>query len=425
VLSHEPSKPKTYVSGQRQAVPAQDRWKLAGLAVRNDSDVMSSALGNVNRQASMRNELVSSGCFTTYIRRTGEGGGRPYEADVMPPLAAIPPGAHNTVRKLLDKKFGPGNARLRGISVARFASSDADHATLLQDRPNDPNVHSNCGAYLHNVKKDIEGAERAYRKALSLDENHVQSIRNLANLSALKGDHTEAEQLYRRVFALAPSDEFSAWMYGNFLLHIVEDRRAAREVIGQGLTANPDSHRLLFLRMELELLDRNGAGAIEACRRARELKANQADVEVAYAFALHINGAPIHECIDAYRTAIALAPKNSSLLLNLGQLLLAQGISEEGERRVRDAMRLGLNDSAALEAHVYLLAHANCDLDEVLAAVESLRKKGATLNWDITANIEFMRKHDPEQAELLERLAHAMAEDPPMTSLASLFDGRS
>jgi tetratricopeptide (TPR) repeat protein len=103
-------------------------------------------------------------------------GDRPYF-----PNFAIPAGAEEAITRLLDQQFGPGRAQLRGVSTTRADTSDEYHEIQLREKPEDPNTHSNYGAFLMDIKGDREGAERAYRKAIELDENHASALGNLAS----------------------------------------------------------------------------------------------------------------------------------------------------------------------------------------------------------------------------------------------------
>ena len=158
VLQERPTKPKTFVSGQKQALSRDTRWRLAALAARQtDPERVFLALSDVNREAANRNELISSGCFTTYVRRTGQGGGRGH--DIAVPASALalglPQGASDAITKLLDEQFGPGRGQLVGISTVRSDSSDEYHAIQLRDKADDPNTHSNYGAFLDDKKGDL------------------------------------------------------------------------------------------------------------------------------------------------------------------------------------------------------------------------------------------------------------------------------
>lgn len=412
VYKLRPTKPKTFVSGQKQAVTRPERRRLAALAARDlDPQRMYSALADVNRGAATRTTLVSPACFTAHVRLTGEGGGLAHDIGDRPffPTFAIPADAQESITRLLDEQFGPGRAQLRGMSTGRFGASDEYHETQLREKPEDPNTHSNYGAFLVDVNGDLEGAERAYRKAIELDGNHVNALGNLANVLWAKGDRDQAATLYRKAIEAGPGNEIVTGNYARFLLAECDDRQAAREMLDLGIATNPQSGRLLLLQAELTLQDGDALEALEGFRRAREKGADQAAVEAGYACALQMSGAPIGECIAAYRVAIVLNPENGALRLNLAQVLFIKGDDREANRNLPEAMRSGLDESAQLEAQFYLLSHTSSDPTEILQVTKTLLSGGARLRWNVRPNIETVRRRDPQKAVLLEIVSKAMA----------------
>lgn len=412
VYQRRPMKPTTFVSGQRRAVAPAQRRQLTQLAARNpEPQRMYSALASVNRAAAHRNNGVSQGCFTTHVRLTGESGGYVHDTDNRPflPTFAFPPFARETITQLLDKQFGSGRARLVQCGTIRADESDEYHETQLREKPEDASAHSNYGVFLKEKKGDIEGAEREYRKAIQLDGNHVDALGNLANLLLEKGDKNQAATLYRRALQAGPSNENVTWNYARFLLSEFDDRQAVRDVLDRGIEAHPESGRLLLLRAELSLLNRTASEALDDFRQAREKGADQARVEAGYGFALQLSGAPVGECIAAYHVAITLTPEEGALRLNLAQLMFTKGDDRGAKRQLRKAMRLGLDESAQLEAQFYLLSHTLFDPATIFQTTKLLLARGARLQWNVRPNIETVSRRDPEKAVLLELVSEVMA----------------
>ena len=407
-----PGKPATYVSGQKAALSRPARRRLAALAAHDPQvENMYSALAQANEHAASQSRVISPACFTAHVRNTGEGGGRPHGADdrqLRSPLALMAT-LPDAVTDLLDKHFGPGQHRLRAFSMARSEPSDDYHQTQLREKPNDPDTHSNFGAFLMDHKKDTEGAERAYRRALELNQDHINALGNLANLVASRGDLKQAAELYKRALRTPGSGhENAAWNYANFLLFHFKDRAAAIQIFEQGIAANPDSGRLILGHAEQLMLDGRASVALSGVERAREKGADQAAVECCHACALHLSGAPIGQCIAAYRTAIALSPTTGALKLNLAQLLFLKGEDEEANALLREALKAGLDSSAQLEAHLYFLCHAGADPRSVAEATKALLKEGGRLQWDVSSNIASLRDRDPARANLAEALVEVM-----------------
>ncbi len=226
-----------------------------------------------------------------------------------------------------------------------------------------------------------------------------------------KGDMDQAANTYRRALEADPSNENITWNYTRFLRTAFDDWQATREVLDRGITTNPESGRLLLLRADLSLHDGNASEALEGFRRAREKGADPAAVEAGCAFALQLGGAPIGECIAAYRAAIALNADDGALRLNLAQLLFVRGDDREANRLLLQAMRLGLDESAQLEAQFYLLCHTSSELAEIVRVTKRLLTQGARLRWNVSPNIETVSRRDPQKAVLLELVSEVMAGD--------------
>jgi len=415
----EPSRSQTFVSGQPNEVRRPRRRFLASLA-ETQPDRVPVALASVNREVASQNDLVSPSCFTSCISRTGEAAGRPHDMTVPARLhqVALPGVRRRDAGGLLSQKLKGG--AVRQFAMACVWASDEFHAIQLADKGGSADTHSNFGAYLQDKKGDLEGAERAYRKALAIDPTHANALTNLADLRAARGEIAEAEELYRTALHNAPRHENASVKYANFLLQNGRDLHETRAIVDEGLRAFPNSGRLHCLLGEIELDERRGAEALEQFSKARELGMDQVPVEVGYAFALHISGAPTSQCILAYRTAIALSPSNPGLRLNMAQLLLAEGREEEGAAMLARAIELGLDDAAKLAAFFYLLAHNGSDIHATIKAMRVVLERGSRLEWNVSVNVASVAARDARRAELLERVASVLRGAAAIETLVQL-----
>ena len=134
-----------------------------------------------------------------------------------------------------------------------------------------------------------------------------------------------------------------------------------------------------------------------------------------------MSDAPVGECIAAYHTAIALNPENGALRLNLAQLLFLKDNSNEASKSLDEAIRLGLDESAQLEALFYRLCHTLLDLAEIFPAMKALLAEGARLNWNVQPNIETVRRREPQKAGLLEQVSRVMAGEQSQTLLDEII----
>jgi Flp pilus assembly protein TadD len=305
----------------------------------------------------------------------------------------------------------------------RSEPTEEYHQLQLREKPSDPNIHSNYGAFLKDKRGDDAGAERAYAKALELDPNHVNALGNLGNLRWEQGDTAAAEALYRRALARRPYGENVTFNFARFLATAKNDPVEASGLLRDGIADNPDSGRLHLLLGELTLQHGDASQAVGNLRLAREKGADQARVECALACALHIVGADVGECLAAYQVAVALNPNNAALKLNLAQLLFLRRDDQEAIKQLQDALRIGLDEDAMLEAKFYQLAHTPADPASLLQDVAERIARGVRLSWNVLPNIERVRAEQAQKADLLESVRKVMiGEQPPATFARVLRD---
>jgi Tfp pilus assembly protein PilF len=402
-----PTTPKLHLSGQVQSITEHDREQLIAL-IENDQrpEGVQRALSDFNQRIAARNTLVSPACFTTYLRLTGEGGGTPHgigDTKVSTALA-LPKEMQDAIISVAEQQ-GIKSPRIQGIAIARSEATDDFHETQLREKPLDPDVHSNYGVFLLENKKDAVGAEREYRKALELNENHVNALGNLANVLWDKGQKEEANESYRRAVTIDPGNENITFNYARFLIREFSDSDGAVRELDKAIDRNPQSVRLLILRGELHCQSKHFALALTDYGRARELvRDNRTASQIAtgYAIALHLSSAPVDDCIIAYRAALGLSPNSSDVRLNLAQLLFIQGELGEANYQLRESMRLGLSNDARLEALFYLLLSPDLkDPIEVLSQMSTVLKSGGRFNWNVQPNIDAISCRSPWKVPLL------------------------
>lgn len=420
-----PTSARTFVSGQYQTVGTTDRESLATLAEGDPDPVaMESALVELNEKVANRlPSLVSRACFTTHLRLTGEGGGRPHNLGVArsaSPVAA-PAEFEEAIKDLLEKEHGPGGSRLVQFSAVRSEASDEFHQTQLREKPNDPDVHNNYGVYLQDKKDDLAGAEGHYRRAIELKAMHANALGNLGNLLWRKGEIHNARELYEKAVSSPAVSDYVFLNYAGFLDAVDQDRTASHRVIDQGLASFPDSGRLHLLRARLQLADGTYDWALKSVEQARAHGAPQDEVESLNAIALQLSGTSTGEAIAAYRVAITLAPHDASLRLNLAQLLFLKGDRKEAQAQLSSSLSLDLDDNAMLEAQFYLLCYPQTTQQASTSTIKRLLESGVRLSWNVSPNIEGIRHQNPKRAQLLERACQAMRAQPSSDSLDEIL----
>jgi Flp pilus assembly protein TadD len=386
-----PSQPTVYVSGRVEAVPPPVRRRLETFAATNpDPKKMFAALAHAHRQAAGRSTSINPTCFTAYLNQLKVAGGCLHRAGIT------------------DAPAGPSH-RVVEFTASRAEPTEEHHRAQLEARPDDPDVHVQYGSFLWSAKQDALNAEVAYRRALELDPNHGYALGNLALLVGARGDRSGAEELYRRAMKNpGMGHENACFNFAKFLVNESNDRNYALEILQQGIWVNSDSARLHLLYAEQLLLAGRVTESLAAFEEARSRGADPARLQSAYACAVHMSGAPLSDCVAAYRSAIELAPADGSLRLNLAQLLFLNGDQEQAHAQLKSALSLGLESSAQLEAQIYLLCHTDRDPHTVAREVKALLQNGARLHWDVDRNIEMLMSRDPRRGALARTFVDVM-----------------
>jgi predicted TPR repeat methyltransferase len=86
------------------------------------------------------------------------------------------------------------------------------YLTALALAPGDPDVLYNLGCCYLDAGA-VEHAGRTFEDLVSLKENHVSALNNLAYINHLLGDYARAKELYGQVIKLAPDRRSARYMY--------------------------------------------------------------------------------------------------------------------------------------------------------------------------------------------------------------------
>ena len=321
------------------------------------------------------------------------------------PRIAFPAGAEEVIRKLVAEQFGEGIGTITGISTMRVEATEEYHQTQLREKPDDPNPHSNYGAFLVDRGQENE-AEKEYRAALALQPTHANALGNLANLESSRDRLDEAQDLYERALAAEPGHENVSWNFARFLFRCGDPARALN-VAQAGSSKNPQSGRLHLLEGEMRLLNGDAEGALAKVANARSNGADQAQVESLNAFATQMSGAPLGGCIAAYEVAISVRPDEPNLHLNLAQLLFLRGDSARAARELPSLD--GLADDGKLECLFYQLAHTADDPRAIATSMKTLVEAGGRTSWNFGPDIEMVGAQDLERSRVLRGVADALA----------------
>ncbi|MCY2964090.1 MAG: tetratricopeptide repeat protein [Planctomycetota bacterium] len=395
-----------YVSGRPNSVRKGDLQRMVKLAAKSTShETIFTALAGINKAASKRDITISPACVTACISADGRSSARPHHVDNVAQFYVPTPGLSSD--EFFSLAAPGGRGRIVQTASVRMEMNLEFLQRRLEMNPGSSEAHLNLGRYYQEREKDYIRAEAEYLLAIRCDSRNAFAVSNLAVLAEIRGKFQEARQLYEKALEISPGNEGAIWGLAKRLLVVGEPRESREkslQLVIAGAEANPDSSRLQLLAAELFLEFRTPSKATEFAERARRAGAEQDVVEVMVAIAKQLSGASVVECIGAYRLAIAMAPKEPSIRLNIAQLLFVTGDSKEAATQLRTASEIGLGPSSALEMEFYQLAHLGYDCNETIKRMKQLVAAGGVLNWDVSCNIEVIRRVDQARAAFLERV---------------------
>jgi Flp pilus assembly protein TadD/serine/threonine protein kinase len=208
-----------------------------------------------------------------------------------------------------------------GVNLARallYSGQGAESLALLgrmvQERPDDPYLHSQQGLALLRQEKFVEAA-KAWRQAIALKPDFAEACVNLGAALLRQEKYAEAEAACCQAIQFKPDD---ADVYVNLGAALGQ----------QGKYAEAET----------------------ACRQAIHLKPDLAEAHSNLGFVLICQG-KLTQAKTAYRQAIQLKPDDADVYLSLGSALGQQGKYTEAEAACRQAIQL---KPAYAEAHYNL-----------------------------------------------------------------------
>jgi tetratricopeptide (TPR) repeat protein len=201
---------------------------------------------------------------------------------------------------------------------------------------------------------DYDGADKGFDRALEAVREYPPALVGKGRVALAKGAPPRAIDLLERAYRQSPLTE-TAWLLGDAKRAAGDAAGAAgayAQVVKVGRQSDRRTLALYYATRGVETEE--ALRLIEAERKAR------ADIytEDAHAWTLHRAGKPA-EARAASDRALSHGTKDAQLLYHAGAIRIAAGEKAEGEKLVREALRLNprFDLTGAAEAEE-LLAHA-------------------------------------------------------------------
>ncbi|MBD2296546.1 tetratricopeptide repeat protein [Anabaena sphaerica FACHB-251] len=194
-------------------------------------------------------------------------------------------------------------------------------------------------------RKDLQGAESAFRQALQRDSNIGLARNYLGNILMEQNRLDLAVQEYGEAVRLIPNFGEAYYNLG-LALQKQEQKEAAITAYRQALVINPTMasahYNLGLLLYEQELREE----AIASYQRAINLDSSNVNAYLNLAIALQQEG-QTEQAISNYRQVLKLDPKNTVAYNNLGSLLVIQGQPSEAIAVYQQAIRQNTKNALA------------------------------------------------------------------------------
>ena len=217
---------------------------------------------------------------------------------------------------------------------------------------------------LHRAGRLIP-AERAYRRYLARDRNHVVALQNLGMLLHQRGDFEGARATLRRAIAQAPDAASCRESLGR-VLKAQGDLQGASTAFREALARAPGfvdaRYQLGTVHHDLEELD-------AAAECYRQVAAEVPEYVPAWNSlgSIHLDRGALEEAESSFRQALKLAPDHVSARLNLAVVLHRGGRLDEAEEILHTVAR-EQPDLAEVHANLALLYREQGMLAEAEAA---------------------------------------------------------
>ena len=178
------------------------------------------------------------------------------------------------------------------------------------------------GLVLAGVDRFDEAA-LAFARALDIDPDHPLAGRELARAYRSSARLADAVAVLRDQLLVAPADIDLRWELADLLLRL-PDFDAARRVLDEGLSLDPEAAKMHFGKGILAMQQDDGLAALESLDRAAARGEHLPNLN--YTRGLLFEGLDrLEEAIAAYAAEIARQPRHYPAHLNRARLLVAAG----------------------------------------------------------------------------------------------------
>lgn len=112
----------------------------------------------------------------------------------------------------------------------------------VKEYPGDPKLYHDMALILFNFKKDVEAAEKAFKKAVEIKPDYFEALFSLATLYLKKGEKEKAIEFYKKTIRVNPEHAASYYNLANIFVSDKKFNEAKKlyQAAGRLNTLNPN-----------------------------------------------------------------------------------------------------------------------------------------------------------------------------------------
>lgn len=251
-------------------------------------------------------------------------------------------GAAETAFREVLSVFPRQSAAMLGLAEVAFKRQQVDAAgewigKALEADPQDPHAYASSGRFWA-LKGQVAKAQGAFRRAADLDPQAFRPRMDLADLLLSTGNPKDALKYYLEAVSLQPAH--AGARYGLGMAHLQLGRLSEAKSELERCTQIEPRNPLGWLGMA-RVLGAQGSHdqALAAVDKALALQPGLVDALVVKADLLVVTRRK-GQALVVLEQAVALAPKRTSLLLQLAMLQHSEGVVDKAETTYRKIIEL-------------------------------------------------------------------------------------
>jgi tetratricopeptide (TPR) repeat protein len=228
----------------------------------------------------------------------------------------------NAFQQALDRDPNSNDA-LNGLMNTYLAQNQTDKAIAaanaqIAKSPNSSNFYDLLGTTLFNKKKDLDGAESAFKKAADLDQHNADALLKLGQVEVAKGSPDQAIALYQ-----------------------------------QSLKNNSREPMFYILMGELYERKQDWSDAKDAYQKALEIKPENPLASNNLAYVMLQSGGNVDMALSLAQTARRGMPDSPTAADTLGWVFYRKGAYQSAVDLFQEALKLGEKNKNPDEATVH------------------------------------------------------------------------